>query len=110
MASAGAQCNHVQHVSTQLPYALTAAGVSAVWRWVTVDVTCAYGLFERVKTAVLSLGGAVDGLDYGADVTMHILLPEEAVEDFSVQLGDLSAGSAEAAVTGEQMKAVPMEG
>jgi Na+/H+ antiporter NhaC len=28
MASAGAQCNHVQHVSTQLPYALTAAGVS----------------------------------------------------------------------------------
>ena len=90
--------------------ALTAAGVSAVWRWVTVDVTCAYGLFERVKTAVLSLGGAVDGLDYGADVTMHILLPEEAVEDFSVQLGDLSAGSAEAAVTGEQMKAVPMEG
>ena len=30
MASAGAQCNHVQHVSTQLPYALTAAGVSLV--------------------------------------------------------------------------------
>ena len=30
MASAGAQCNHVNHVSTQLPYALTVAGVSAV--------------------------------------------------------------------------------
>lgn len=30
MASAGAQCDHVIHVSTQLPYALTAAGVSAV--------------------------------------------------------------------------------
>ena len=30
MASAGAQCDHVTHVSTQLPYALTAAGVSAV--------------------------------------------------------------------------------
>lgn len=30
MASAGAHCNHVNHVSTQLPYALTAAGVSAV--------------------------------------------------------------------------------
>lgn len=28
MASAGAQCNHVNHVSTQLPYALTVAGVS----------------------------------------------------------------------------------
>jgi Na+/H+ antiporter NhaC len=30
MASAGAQCNHVEHVQTQLPYALTVAGVSFV--------------------------------------------------------------------------------
>lgn len=28
MSSAGAQCNHIAHVSTQLPYALTAAGIS----------------------------------------------------------------------------------
>lgn len=28
MASAGAQCNHVNHVATQLPYAMTVAGVS----------------------------------------------------------------------------------
>ncbi|MBQ1243383.1 MAG: Na+/H+ antiporter NhaC family protein [Clostridia bacterium] len=30
MASAGAQCDHINHVSTQLPYALTVAGVSTV--------------------------------------------------------------------------------
>ena len=30
MASAGAQCDHVNHVSTQLPYAITAAAVSLV--------------------------------------------------------------------------------
>ena len=30
MSSAGAQCNHVNHVSTQLPYAMTAAAVSFV--------------------------------------------------------------------------------
>ena len=30
MASAGGQCNHINHVSTQLPYALTVAGVSFV--------------------------------------------------------------------------------
>ena len=30
MASAGAECNHVNHVSTQLPYALTCAAVSFV--------------------------------------------------------------------------------
>ncbi|MBQ9514708.1 MAG: Na+/H+ antiporter NhaC family protein [Ruminococcus sp.] len=30
MSSAGAQCNHINHVSTQLPYAMTVAGVSFV--------------------------------------------------------------------------------
>ena len=30
MASAGAECNHVNHVSTQLPYAITCAAVSFV--------------------------------------------------------------------------------
>ena len=30
MSSAGAQCNHINHVSTQLPYALTVAGISFV--------------------------------------------------------------------------------
>ena len=30
MSSAGAQCEHVNHVSTQLPYAITCAAVSAV--------------------------------------------------------------------------------
>ena len=30
MASAGAQCDHIQHVSTQLPYAISVAGISFV--------------------------------------------------------------------------------
>ncbi len=30
MSSAGAQCNHINHVSTQLPYAITVAGISFV--------------------------------------------------------------------------------
>jgi Na+/H+ antiporter NhaC len=30
MSSAGANCNHINHVSTQLPYALTVAAISFV--------------------------------------------------------------------------------
>jgi Na+/H+ antiporter NhaC len=30
MSSAGAQCDHVSHVSTQLPYAITVASVSFI--------------------------------------------------------------------------------
>ena len=45
MSSAGAQCNHIAHVSTQLPYALTAAGVSFV----------TYLIAGMVKNAAISL-------------------------------------------------------
>lgn len=37
MASAGAQCNHVNHVSTQLPYAMTVAAVSCI-TYVIADI------------------------------------------------------------------------
>ena len=30
MSSAGAQCDHVNHVSTQLPYAISVAGISFI--------------------------------------------------------------------------------
>ena len=30
MSSAGAQCEHINHVSTQLPYALSVAGISFI--------------------------------------------------------------------------------
>jgi tetracycline resistance efflux pump len=45
MASAGAQCNHVNHVTTQLPYAVTVAGVSFV----------TYLIAGFVKNAVICL-------------------------------------------------------
>ncbi len=45
MASAGAQCNHVNHVSTQLPYAVTVAAVSFV----------TYIIAGFVRTPVISL-------------------------------------------------------
>jgi Na+/H+ antiporter NhaC len=30
MSSAGGQCNHINHVSTQMPYAITVAAISFV--------------------------------------------------------------------------------
>ena len=49
MASAGAQCEHVNHVSTQLPYAITAAAVSCV----------SYIVAGFVRNVVISLIAAV---------------------------------------------------
>ena len=57
MSSAGAQCDHVNHVSTQLPYALTVAGVSFVTYLVAGRVQNAYIplIFGIVLTIVVLL-------------------------------------------------------
>jgi len=44
MASAGAQCNHINHVSTQLPYALSVAGISFVMYLIAPFVKSAFVL------------------------------------------------------------------
>lgn len=44
MASAGAQCEHVNHVSTQLPYALTVGGVSFL-TYIVAGFTQSLGIF-----------------------------------------------------------------
>ncbi len=49
MSSAGAQCNHINHVSTQLPYALTVAGISFV----------SYIIAGFVQNVYISLGVAI---------------------------------------------------
>ena len=46
MSSAGAQCNHLNHVSTQIPYAMTCAAISAITYIVA-------GLFKNVFLSLL---------------------------------------------------------
>ena len=54
MASAGAGCNHVEHVSTQLPYALSTAGLAFVTYLLAAFVRSPYVLIP--VGAVLTIG------------------------------------------------------
>ncbi|MBE6819437.1 MAG: Na+/H+ antiporter NhaC family protein [Ruminococcaceae bacterium] len=65
MASAGAQCNHINHVSTQLPYALTVAGVSFVT--------------YVISGALASKGLAIVALPIGAVLMIATLVVIKAV-------------------------------
>lgn len=65
MASAGAQSNHINHVSTQLPYALTVAGVSFVT--------------YIIAGALAKTGYAMVALPIGAVLTVATLLVLKAV-------------------------------
>ena len=60
MASAGAQCDHVNHVSTQLPYAVTVAAVSCagyllagIFGWVGIPTLLALPISVALMVVVL---------------------------------------------------------
>ena len=87
--------------------ALDAAGISVVRRWVVQEVPCTYGQFEGMRREVAAFGGVVDNVDYGADVVITALLPEEQAEAFAAHVFDISAGTVEVLEDGEQFKDVP---
>ena len=89
--------------------ALEAAGISVVRRWVTETLVCDYARFEAVRREVLACGGALEHTDYGAAVTLSVLIPEAAAEAFALRLTEVTAGTVRAEITGEAFRAVPVQ-
>ena len=87
--------------------ALDAAGISVVRRWVAMEIPCTYAQFESIRREVEAAHGVVENVDYGADVVLSALLPEEGAADFAAHLLDVSAGTVEALEAGEQFRDVP---
>ena len=87
--------------------ALDAAGISVVRRWVAMEVPCSYAMFERARLEVAAFDGVIENVDYGADVVLSALLPEEKAADFAAHILDASAGTIEVLEAGEEFKDVP---
>lgn len=88
--------------------ALDEAGVSVVRRWVELSIPCGYNLFAKLQLETESFGGIVTDTEYGADVTLKALLPEERAEEFTAHVIDITAGTVHPAACGEALKAVPV--
>ncbi len=56
MSSAGGQCNHLNHVSTQIPYAITVAAISFVMFLIAGALQIVVDSFAIVATVCLALG------------------------------------------------------
>ena len=87
--------------------ALDASGISVVRRWVEILLPCSYAQYERVKLETESFGGVVAEADYGADIALTVLLPEERSEDYLAHMLDVTAGTVEGMVCGERFQDVP---
>ena len=88
--------------------ALDAAGVSAVRRWVAMELPCSYAAAERLKQELAAFDGVAEDMEYGAAVTIRALVPEERAEAFRDRIFDVSGGSVRARVVGESFRAVPL--
>jgi uncharacterized YigZ family protein len=89
--------------------ALDDAGISVVRRWVAMEVPCTYAQFEGMRREVENFSGVVENVDYGSDVVLSALLPEDKAEAFAAHVLDVSAGTAEVLPAGERWKDVPLE-
>ena len=87
--------------------ALDAAGISVVRGSVETLVPCPYSLLERLKSETAAWGGVIPETEYGADVTLTVLLPEEKAEAYLAHILDMTAGTVEGIATGERFQDVP---
>ena len=86
--------------------ALDAAGISVVRRWVKAELSCTYSLLERLKVECQAANGVIEDVEYSSDVCLKLLLPEAGVSDFAQRVADVTAGTSEIKITGEEYKPV----
>ena len=88
---------------------LDAAGKARMRLWSAVTVDCPYPMLERLKLLAAAHGGTVEGTDFGAAVSVRILLPQENAAGFDAALTELSAGTMTARREGERFLPGPRE-
>ena len=89
--------------------AVDAAGKSMKRVWTVLYVPCPYPFYERVKLEAANFGGIVRQTDFGAEVELELLFPENQVSAFLEKLTDMTAGTVEALETGQEYRAFPVE-
>ena len=72
--------------------ALEAAGLSQMDRYSLLLLSCPYNLLDAVQKVLPEHGASVEGIEYGADVTLTVALPEGGEETLNTALMDATAG------------------
>ena len=88
--------------------ALDAAGKARMQLWSAVSVDCPYPMLERLKLLAAAHGGTIEGTDFGAAVSVRLLLPRENIGGFDAALTELSAGTLTARSEGERFLPGPV--
>ena len=88
--------------------AVDAAGRSIKRIWTNVYLPCPYSWYERIRLEVAAFGGMIRETQFGADVELDLLLPEEQTQGFLERVTDLSAGTIEGLIGKQEYPAFPL--
>lgn len=86
--------------------ALDAAGIAVVRRWVELGIPCSYSQFERLRLETEAYSGIITEIEYGADVTIMALIPEESAQKFRDRIFDMTGGTVTCVDLGEAFRPV----
>lgn len=89
--------------------AVDAAGKSMKRVWDVIYLPVPYSWYERVKLEVAAFGGIIRETQFGADVELEVLTPQGQTRDFLARILDLSAGTLEGLIAGQEYRAFPVE-
>lgn len=89
--------------------ALVEAGAATMGLWSRIVIPCSYAAFERVKLEIAALNGVVDSIEYGAEITIFVSIMAAQVNALQNRLTELSAGTMQLQVLGEEFRPGPRE-
>lgn len=89
--------------------AVDAAGKSMKRVWDVIDLPVPYSWYERMKQEVSAYEGIIRDTQYGADVELEVLTPTGRTREFLERIVDISAGTLEGMITGQEYIAFPVE-
>ena len=87
--------------------AVDAAGKAMKRVWTALYIPCPYTYYERVKLEIEAFDGVIRDTQFGAEVELEILVAREQTQAFLDRLTDMTAGTVEPLVSGEEFKDVP---
>ncbi len=89
--------------------ALADAGISRMAQWLSACLRCPYSMYERVRRLLEERAAVVEDSDFGAEVTLRVLIRADRSAEFETALREMSAGAVVPEFTGEKFCAVRIE-
>lgn len=91
-----------EHILTELSIAVNAGGIITMEKSLKVALNCDYNQYGKLSGLVPSFGGNIYNSEFTVVVGLEFYLPKDKYEPFIKELADVTCGSVEAEIIGEE--------